>query len=139
MKRLFDLGVYFRIPKGKGMGGNIRDLIVRVMSKEMFCMSEFKLGNEFDELEFGEWELEERFREGLRYVGEKRGRDVHPYAEKVREKRRKELKNEHIFSKENTKTRRSINRLKRKRLARGAYDDLTIRPRDYKTYGYETW
>ena len=119
--------------------GKIRDLSDRVMSKGMFCMSEFKFNDDFDVLELGEWELEESFREGVRYTGVKRGRDVHPYAEKSRDKRKKERKNEHIFSKENTKTRRGLNRLKRKRLARGVYEDLTRRPRDYKTYGYETW
>ena len=111
------------------------------MSKGMFHMGEFKFGVDVDSMEMREWELEESFREGVRFVGEKRGRELHPYTEKRRDELKRKRKNEVVFSKEKTKVRRSVNRLKERKLARGAYvnDDLTIRPRDYKTYGYETW
>lgn len=59
--------------------------------------------------------------------------------EKAIERKKQQYRKMNFWKKEDTKIRRSLNKQFRRSTLKNYDEDLTIRPRDYKTYGWETW
>lgn len=97
-----------------------------------------------DEQAYVEWERAEREKADVREFGKKSGRMFDPRKDALIRHRRRSTFGVDNYG-ESTVVRRILERKTRRRHNRvlnwQGYeeDNLTTRPRDYKTYGWETW
>jgi len=97
----------------------------------------------FDMDEMMMWNETQREKETIRVYGvaSLKEKGIDPRNEKTKQYRRcdKWRGNHSSYSKEPTDIEHFLNKKFRKKVNRGVYQHLTIRPRDYKTYGWFTW